>query len=130
MKRKRIAPLLIAGLAVFLGAAFGLNLWPFHHVNRTTSATNPCINNLRQLDGAIQQWALEHHKQPGDRVTMEDIKPYLGTRSPRPCQDGGSYNVSVVGALPTCSIGNPSFLQRVHNYLAGDENMPDRHRMQ
>jgi len=27
---------------------------------RTTSQMNACINNLRQIDGAIQQWALEN----------------------------------------------------------------------
>ena len=27
---------------------------------RTTSQQNACINNLRQLDGAVQQWALEN----------------------------------------------------------------------
>ena len=26
---------------------------------RSTSQQNACINNLRQIDGAIQQWALE-----------------------------------------------------------------------
>jgi len=26
---------------------------------RTTSQTNACINNLRQMDGAVQQYALE-----------------------------------------------------------------------
>src|SRR5947208_1093120 len=29
---------------------------------RTTSQMNACINNLRQVDGAIQQWALENKK--------------------------------------------------------------------
>src|SRR5437667_11160723 len=29
---------------------------------RTTSQMNACINNLRQVDGAIQQWALEQKK--------------------------------------------------------------------
>ena len=29
---------------------------------RTTSQMNACINNLRQVDGAIQQWALEFKK--------------------------------------------------------------------
>ncbi|MEI2722547.1 MAG: prepilin-type N-terminal cleavage/methylation domain-containing protein [Verrucomicrobiota bacterium] len=27
---------------------------------RTTSQINACINNLRQMDGGIQQWALEN----------------------------------------------------------------------
>jgi prepilin-type N-terminal cleavage/methylation domain-containing protein len=45
---------------------------------RTTSQQNACINNLRQIDGAKQTWALENHlsatASPGD----SDIQPYLG----------------------------------------------------
>src|SRR5579859_5427163 len=31
---------------------------------RTTSQQNACINNLRQIDGAKQTWALEHYIAP------------------------------------------------------------------
>src|SRR5262249_14313869 len=31
---------------------------------RTQNQINICINNLRQIDGAIQQWALENSKPP------------------------------------------------------------------
>ncbi len=34
---------------------------------RSTSQQNACINNLRQIDGAIQQWALETGAKP-DRL--------------------------------------------------------------
>src|SRR5262245_54264603 len=30
---------------------------------RTTSAKNACINNLRQIDGAKQQWGLENNQE-------------------------------------------------------------------
>ena len=44
---------------------------------RTSSMRNSMINNLRQLDGAKQQWALEHLKSENDTPTLEDLKPYL-----------------------------------------------------
>src|SRR5438093_11267126 len=44
---------------------------------RTTPSSNACVNNLRQLDGAKQQWALENRRTKGDPVAWEDIKPYL-----------------------------------------------------
>src|SRR6188474_1055841 len=45
---------------------------------RTTAQTNACINNLRQIDGAKQQWALET-KQNGVATPVDtDIGPYLG----------------------------------------------------
>src|SRR5438093_3707151 len=44
---------------------------------RTTAQKNSCINNLRQIDGAEQQWALEF-KQPGTATPgYTDISSYL-----------------------------------------------------
>src|ERR1044072_7047131 len=45
---------------------------------RTTSQTNACINNLRQIDGAVQQWALENKKASGDTVVAGSLAVYLG----------------------------------------------------
>jgi prepilin-type N-terminal cleavage/methylation domain-containing protein len=44
---------------------------------RATSQANACINNMRQIDGAIQQWALENGKQSADAVTLGDCQPYI-----------------------------------------------------
>ena len=46
---------------------------------RTTSQENACINNLRLIDSAKQQWALEHHKRNTDTPTEQDLTPYLGS---------------------------------------------------
>jgi prepilin-type N-terminal cleavage/methylation domain-containing protein len=45
---------------------------------RSTSQQNACINNLRQIDGATQQWALNNNHGPTDAVAGTDIQPYLG----------------------------------------------------
>ena len=45
---------------------------------RATSKMNACINNLRQIDAAIQQDALENHHLATDAVTLAQIQPYLG----------------------------------------------------
>jgi prepilin-type N-terminal cleavage/methylation domain-containing protein len=74
---------------------------------RTTSQTNACINNLRQLDGAVQQWALENKKQASDTVTLTDIQPYIKLTSANAlpaCPAGGSYAVTTVSNVPTCNI--------------------------
>lgn len=39
--------------------------------------TSFIINNLRQLDGAKQQWALDHGRTGAIQVTTQDIAPYL-----------------------------------------------------
>jgi len=73
---------------------------------RTTSQKNACINNLRQLDAAENQWALEKGKKTGDPCTADDLKPYLRLVNgdlPK-CPQGGTYTIKPIGELPTCSI--------------------------
>src|SRR6476469_6713988 len=55
---------------------------------RTTSQKNACINNLRQIDGAIQQWALENKKSASAGVAYTDIKDYL--KNSVICPSGGT----------------------------------------
>src|SRR5947209_4254797 len=73
---------------------------------RTTAQKNACINNLRQIDGAIQQWALENKKGPADPVAFTDISSYL--KNSVICPAGGttfanSYSIDNVGNKPTCN---------------------------
>ena len=72
---------------------------------RTTSQMNACINNLRQIDGAIQQWALEYKKDPSAAVAEADVTPYL--KNLVACPSGGtafadSYTVTDVATRPVC----------------------------
>ena len=76
---------------------------------RTTSQTNACINNLRQIDGGIQQWALENNKSGTAAVTSVSVQPYLGrgTAGTWPkCPAGGAYTLTDVQTKPTCNIAN------------------------
>jgi general secretion pathway protein G len=45
---------------------------------RTTTAMNPCMNTLRQIDGAKHNWAQDNGKSEKEIPTWNDIKPYLG----------------------------------------------------
>ena len=72
---------------------------------RTTSQMNACINNLRQIDGAIQQWALEQKKDPAAAVGEADVTPFL--KNAVVCPSGGvafvdSYAINTVADRPTC----------------------------
>ncbi len=75
---------------------------------RTTSQANACINNLRQMDGAAQQWALENKQQSTATVGTTDITPYIkldSTGNLPPCPGGGSYAASwTVSTHPSCSL--------------------------
>ena len=65
---------------------------------------NTCINNLRQIDGAKQQWALEKNKSGDDVPTAENLLPYLKDGVFPTCPDGGTYVINNVDAVPTCTI--------------------------
>lgn len=47
-------------------------------IARSKAQTNGCINNLKHIDAAIQQWALEENKGIGAPVSAADLTPYLG----------------------------------------------------
>src|SRR3974390_3870729 len=72
---------------------------------RTTAQKNACINNLRQLDGAVQQFALENKKAAVSPVALSDCTPYL--KNSVICPAGGitvgnSYSVTDCQTAPTC----------------------------
>jgi prepilin-type N-terminal cleavage/methylation domain-containing protein len=64
---------------------------------RTTAQTNACINNLRQIDAAKQEWALETHQPTNTTPTSSSILPYLGRGT------GGSLVSVVCPADPTAN---------------------------
>src|SRR5205823_11382271 len=73
---------------------------------RTTAQKNACINNLRQIDGAIQQWALENKKDSAAKVTFDDISGYLKNSTVCPAGGttfGNSYTLSDVSTKPACN---------------------------
>jgi general secretion pathway protein G len=80
---------------------------------RTTSQTNSCINNLRQIDGAEQQWALENQQLSTATPAQASLTPYLGRGSNGQwptCPANGSYTINDVSTPPTCNIAGHVFL--------------------
>jgi hypothetical protein len=94
-------------------------MWPpvvrYFWNGRATMSICPCVWNLRAIESAIDDWARDHGKHNGDPVTFADISPYLPAPwhlitdgKIRPCYEGGTYSITVVGAEPTCSLGTNS----------------------
>ena len=98
---------------------FGVAGVRFAH-QRTLAARDSCLDTLRQIDGAKQQWALEHFYYVTDEVaranatpTWEDIHIYggrgelvpgpWGSYYPPRCPSGGTYTVGKMLYPPTCS---------------------------
>jgi prepilin-type N-terminal cleavage/methylation domain-containing protein len=72
---------------------------------RTTAQMNACINNLRQIDGAVQTWALETKQADNAQVEYSQIAGYM--KNQVVCPSGGktfadSYHLGTVQEKPTC----------------------------
>src|SRR5258708_1179276 len=80
---------------------------------RTTSQQNACINNLRQIDAAKQEWGTENHFSATPRPGTAMLRPYLGratnaTIPPSPLDSKNTYDHSYTGGnlqiRPACKI--------------------------
>jgi hypothetical protein len=71
--------------------------------------SNTCINNLRQIDAAANEFALERSKTNGEPINFpNDLTPYIKpTKDGKipSCPKGGVYSIKKVGDGPTCSLG-------------------------
>jgi hypothetical protein len=80
---------------------------------RTTSCSNACVNNLRQIDAAAQEFALEHGRTNGEAISYPtDLTPYIKLNTNGnipPCPQGGIYSINKVGDNPTCSFGTTNW---------------------
>jgi len=63
-----------------------------------------CINNLRLINAAKQQWALDNQKPSGALLIAADLEPYLKTNALPTCPAGGVYTINPVGYAPLCNI--------------------------
>ena len=77
---------------------------------RATTRQDACINNLRQIDSAISEWALETGQNNGAAVaSVSTVSAYIklnsGTSVPG-CPAGGTYTTANVGSTPqvSCSL--------------------------
>jgi len=70
---------------------------------RARSAATACINNLRQIDDAKAQWALETHKTSNITPLDTDLfGPGLFIKAKPVCPGGGQYDLRTVGEPALC----------------------------
>ena len=70
------------------------------------SKQNVCTNNLRQIDAAKQQWALEYKKTAEAVPSAQDLSPYFKDGVFPVCPAGGVYTIGAVGDVPACSVAS------------------------
>jgi prepilin-type N-terminal cleavage/methylation domain-containing protein len=74
---------------------------------RTTAQKNACINNLRQIDGAKEQWALENRASEGSAATetgATGVNSFIKGQTRPICPANGTYTYGTVGETPLCSV--------------------------
>jgi len=87
--------------------------------SREAGRIRMCIDNLRQIDDAKQQWALENGKTSADQPVDSDIQPYLG-RGVRgvlpwcPADNSksftASYKINQIQTPPICNISSTTHI--------------------
>lgn len=75
---------------------------------RQHSQAQECILNLKMIDSAKEQWAMDTKAADGDLgPTMEEIAgPGLYIKELPECPCGGSYDMGLIGEDPICNIGD------------------------
>ena len=91
-------------VVAIIGLTAALTLPNFSRAG-TVSQKNACISNLYQIQGAINQWALETKSPSGTPVQFTDISVYL--RNTVVCPAGGtnfgnSYTITDTATQPVC----------------------------
>ncbi|SVE01222.1 uncharacterized protein METZ01_LOCUS454076, partial [marine metagenome] len=82
---------------------------PVAEVAKTESPTQKenhkkiCFNQLKQIDGRKEMWAVQERRADGDFPTEAQIGEYFRDGMPS-CPDGGAYTIGAVGNQASCSI--------------------------
>jgi len=70
---------------------------------RATTLKNTCIEGMRVVDHAVQQWAMEKGLSDGDAVVAADILTYMKDPTKMPtCKGVDIAAPATVGAKPVC----------------------------
>ena len=107
--------LVLAAIIVVIAViAVIANILPnYSYIHNGHGSQNACINNLRIIDGAKSQWAIENKKESTDTPAASDIQPYMGhgaTGELPVCPNdrkqtfATSYSPNNVGTKPVCKI--------------------------
>ena len=76
---------------------------------RESSRTKACVANLKQIEAAKQQWAMDNKKNSTDSPNwptgLVGSTLYISGSAPPSCPSGGTYTPNTVDTLASCSIG-------------------------
>jgi prepilin-type N-terminal cleavage/methylation domain-containing protein len=80
--------------------------------SRARSAQTLCTSNLRRIDDAKAQWAMDTGKGMGVRPHDDDLfGPTLYIQTKPQCPAGGQYDLGKVKEPPTCTIAGHELIE-------------------
>jgi prepilin-type N-terminal cleavage/methylation domain-containing protein len=72
---------------------------------RESSRRSTCVANLKQLDSAKEQYAMDARLASGAAAAMTNlVGATLYLKATPTCPSGGTYTVGNIGTNPTCSV--------------------------
>ena len=98
---------LIVGVVMLVLAAIAI---PNFVRARETKCLNSIGNNLRIIEGAKEQWALENRKVPTNAVSLSDLTVYFKESRIPASLAGETYLVTTAGAMAQCVLSGDSTL--------------------
>jgi prepilin-type N-terminal cleavage/methylation domain-containing protein len=75
---------------------------------RDTSRQNACINNLRQIDSAKEQWAMANNIAGTAAVVTTAVNTYIKGEATPVCPASGTYTYQAMNTDPTCTVTTPN----------------------
>lgn len=90
-------------IVAFLGIMAAIAIPSFMKA-RNNARANVCMNNLRMIDAAKAQWAVDNEKSDGSQVDVAGVNRYIRGSTTPICPLGGTYTYGDVGVKPTCSM--------------------------
>jgi prepilin-type N-terminal cleavage/methylation domain-containing protein len=87
---------------------------------RETAQLNSILNNLRLIEGAKDQWALENKKTTGATVTSTSLEVYLRNNEWVQQLANETYNINAIGTQ--ASATGFTLIGKTHAYADGTTN--------
>src|SRR5689334_22041547 len=73
---------------------------------KSHTSTGACIANLKQIESAKEQYAMDHKLENGAYIPLNGLFGRDAYMMHRPmCWQGGIFSYGPAGAEPTCSLG-------------------------
>lgn len=106
MNKSRSAKIIfffVAGALLF-GLFYSIIFWFVSA--RSSTASNACVMNLRNIANTKNMWRIEYNKDIEDVPTWDDLFYFMGKDDIIPvCPENGIYTIGRINEQPTCSVG-------------------------